>query len=170
MPHVHAFGRGGCVDEDNPPRHTFIIQGDISGRSLDISAFRKELRERRKYFYGQLVDILAQLRQQEFDYTDSLMPDPDSGDSLVVSPLLLIELNDLQLETLDFSTQPAKFASAIDFAFHQYHLLDQKYRLPAYKMSQEVAQLDVFGLEDLKGRLFDFLTLSIIARIMVPLF
>ncbi|KAH9207637.1 hypothetical protein DL95DRAFT_468489 [Leptodontidium sp. 2 PMI_412] len=85
------------------------------------------------------------------------MPDPDGGDTPVVGPLLSIQLNDLQLETRDFSTQPAKFASAIDFAFHQYHLLDQKYRLPAYKMSEEVAQLEVFGLEDLKGRLFDFI-------------
>ncbi|KAH6715938.1 hypothetical protein BKA61DRAFT_631473 [Leptodontidium sp. MPI-SDFR-AT-0119] len=157
VPRIHAFGRGGCVDENNPAGHTFIIQGYISGRSLDISAFRKEPRERRKYFYGQLVDILAQLRQQEFDHAGSLMPGSDGGDTPVVGPLLSIQLNDLQLETRNFSTLPAKFASAIDFAFHQYHLLDQKYRLPAYKMSQETAKLEVFGLEDLKGRLFGFI-------------
>jgi hypothetical protein len=96
---------------------------------------------------------LAQLRQQEFDRAGSLMPDPDGGDTPVVGPLLSLQLNDLQLEKRGFSIQPAKFASAIDFAFHQYHLLDQKYKLPAYKMSREVAQLEVFGLEDLKGRL-----------------
>ena len=102
----------------------------------------------------QLVDILAQLRQQEFDHAGSLMPDPDGGDTPVVGPLLSIQLNDLQLEKHDCTLEPSKFASAIDFTFHQYHLLNLKYRLPAYKMSQEVTQLEVFGLEDLKGRLF----------------
>jgi hypothetical protein len=157
VPHIHAFGRGGCIDENNPTGHTFIIQDYIPGRTLDLSAFRKKNPERRKYFYAQLIDILAQLRQQEFDHAGSLMPDPGGGDTPVVGPLLSIQLNDLQLEKRDFSTKPAKFASAIDFAFHQYHLLDEKYRLPAYNLSQEVAQLEVFGLEDLKGRLFSYI-------------
>ena len=74
--------------------------------------------ERRKYFYAQLIDILAQLRQQEFDHAGSLMPDPGGGDTPIVGPLLSIQLNDLQLEKRDFSTKPAKFASAIDFAFY----------------------------------------------------
>lgn len=105
----------------------------------------------------QLIDIFAQLRQQEFDHAGSLMPGPDGWDTPVIGPLLSIQLNDLQLEKPDLSTQPAKFATAVDFASHQYHLLDQRYRLPAYKMSQEVAQLEVFGLEDLKGRLSGYI-------------
>jgi hypothetical protein len=151
VPRIHAFGRG--IDENNPTGHTFIIQDYIPGRMLDLVAFRKGSLEQRKSFYAQLIDILAQLRQQEFDYAGSLMPDPDGGDAPVVGPLLSIQLNDLQLEKRDFSTKPAKFASAIDFAFYQYHLLDEKYKLPARNMSQEVAQLEVFGLQDLKGRL-----------------
>jgi len=157
VPHIHAFGRGGCVNKNNPTGHTFIIHDYIPGQSLNVSAFRKESIERRKYFYLQLIDILAQLRQQEFDQAGSLMPDPDGGNSPVVGPMLSIQLNDLQLECRDVPTHSAKFTSAIDFAFHQYHILTQKYRLPAFKMSQEVAELEVFGLEDLKKRLFDYI-------------
>jgi hypothetical protein len=113
--------------------------------------------KRRKDFYLQLVEILAELRRQEFHQAGSLMPDPDGGNTPVVGPMLFIQLNDLQLESCDSPPRPAKFASAIDFAFHQYHLLAQNYSLPAAKMSQEVAQLEVFGLEDLKGRLFGYI-------------
>jgi hypothetical protein len=157
VPHIHAFGRDGFIDERNPTGHAFIIQDYIPGSSLDILTFRKAPLERRKYFYTQLIDILAQLRQQEFDHSGSLMPDPLGGDTPVVGPLLSIELNDLQLDKPDFAPPPAKFSSAIDFAFYQYHLLYQRYRLPAYKMSREVAQLEVFGLEDLKGIIFGYI-------------
>ncbi|KAH7317696.1 kinase-like domain-containing protein [Rhexocercosporidium sp. MPI-PUGE-AT-0058] len=121
VPHIHAFGRGGCVNNNNPTGHTFIIQDYVPGQSLNMSAFRKEPKERRKHFYVQLIDILAQLRQQEFHQVGSLMPDPNGGNT----PL--------------------------------YHLLSQNYSLPAAKMSQEVAQLEIFGLEDLKGRLFSYI-------------
>lgn len=82
------------------------------------------------------------------------MPHPDGGTTPVVGPLLSIRLNDLRLDDRKLSVQAAKFASAIDFVFHQYNLLDQTYRLPAYKLTQEDAQREVFGLGDLKGRLF----------------
>jgi hypothetical protein len=116
VPHIHAFGRGGCINENNPTGHAFIIQDYIPGHSLDISAFRKAPREQRKYLYAQLINILAQLRQQEFNYASSLMPDPHGRDTPVVSLLLSIELNDVQLEKHDFTSLPAKFASAIDKA------------------------------------------------------
>ncbi|KAK3938431.1 hypothetical protein QBC46DRAFT_234149, partial [Diplogelasinospora grovesii] len=83
--------------------------------------------------------------------------DPAGGTTPLVGPLLSIQLNELQLENRELSIQPAKFASATDFAFHQYHLLDQTYKLPAYKLSQEVAELEIFGLEDLKSRLSDYI-------------
>ena len=81
------------------------------------------------------------------------MPDPDGGTTPLVGPLLSIQLNDLQLENHELPIQPAKYTSAADFACHQYYLLDWKYRLPAYNLSQEVAELEIFGLEDLKRRL-----------------
>jgi hypothetical protein len=105
----------------------------------------------------QLVDFFAQLRQLEFPYAGSLMPDPDGGTTPIVGPLLSIQLNELQLDKRDLSIQPAKFASTTDFALHQYHLLDQTYKLPAYKLSQQVAELEIFGLADLKQRLSHYI-------------
>ncbi|GAB1317840.1 hypothetical protein MFIFM68171_08050 [Madurella fahalii] len=156
LPRIHAFGRGGIVDEKNPIGHAYIIQSYIPGQSLDILAFRRKGPTQRKYFYSQLVDIFAQLCQQEFPYAGSLMPDPDGGTIPLVGPLLSIQLNELQLQNCELSIQPARFASATDFAFHQYHLLDQNYKLPAYKLSREVAELEIFGLADLKKRLSSY--------------
>ncbi|KAI0538799.1 kinase-like domain-containing protein [Xylaria digitata] len=153
VPRIHAFGRGGTVDEKNPTGHAYIIQSYIPGQSLDILAFRKKNPAQRKYLYSQLVDFLAQLHQQEFPYTGSLMPDPDGGLTPFVGPLLSIQLNELQLQNRELSILPARFASATDFAFHQYHLLNQTYMLPAHKLSQKVAKLGIFGLEDLRSRL-----------------
>jgi serine/threonine protein kinase len=157
VPNIHAFGRGGTVDEKNPTGHAYIIQSYIPGQSLDILAFRRKIPEQRKHFYSQLVDFFAQLRQLEFPYAGSLMPDPDGGRTPLVGPLLSMQLNELQLEKRDLSTQPAKFASATDFAFYQHYLLDQTYKLPAYKLSREVVELEIFGLEDLKSRLSNYL-------------
>jgi len=64
-------------------------------------AFRKKTPEQRKYFYPQLVDLFAQLHQQEFGYAGSLMPDPDGGTT--VGPLLSLQLNDLQIENRELS-------------------------------------------------------------------
>ncbi|KAH9208501.1 kinase-like domain-containing protein [Leptodontidium sp. 2 PMI_412] len=105
VPHIHAFGRGGTVDEENPTGLAYIIQSYIPGQSLDISAFlRTKNLEQRNHFYDQLIN----------------------------------------------------FTSAADFACHQYDLLDWKYRLPAYNLSRKVAELEIFGLEDLKRRLSDY--------------
>jgi hypothetical protein len=153
VPHIHAFGRGGAVDENNPTGHGYIIQSYITGQPLDVVAFRLGGLPRREYFYSQLVEIFAQLRQQEFPYAGSLMPDPDGGTNPHVGPLLSIQLNELQRENPGLTIQPAKFASAIDYAFYQYHLLDETHKLPAEKLCREVAELEVFALEDLKNRL-----------------
>ncbi|KAK4238404.1 hypothetical protein C8A03DRAFT_43819 [Achaetomium macrosporum] len=68
VPCIHAFGRGGTVDEKNPTGHAYIIQSYIPGQSLDILAFRRKDPTQRKFFYSQLVDFFAQLRQQEFPF------------------------------------------------------------------------------------------------------
>ena len=65
-----------------------------------------------------------------------------------------MQLNELQIDQGNLAVPTARFASAVDFAFHQYHILDQKYRLSASEMSELNTQLEVFGLEDLKGRIF----------------
>ncbi|EAQ88237.1 predicted protein [Chaetomium globosum CBS 148.51] len=51
------------------------------------------------------------------------------------------------------SIQPTKFATPLDYAYYQYRLLDESLRLPPEKLSQQVAELEVFALQDLKNRL-----------------
>ncbi|KAK3379043.1 kinase-like domain-containing protein [Lasiosphaeria ovina] len=155
VPNIHAFGRGGVVDEKNPTGHAYIIQSYIPGETLNLLTLRKMTVNQRMPFYSELVDFFAQLRQQEFPCGGSLMPDPDGGTAPLVGPLLSMQLNELQLENRDLNIQPATFASATDFAFHQYHLLDESLRLPYYKFSQATAEHHVFGMEDLKKRLSD---------------
>ncbi|KAK1768897.1 kinase-like domain-containing protein [Phialemonium atrogriseum] len=145
LPHVCGFGRGGTVDKLNPTGLAYIILEYIPGHSLDILAFVKESRERKAHFYSQLIDILAQLRQQEFDYAGSLLPDPDGGLAPILGPSLSMQLNELQIDQGNSAVPTARFASAVDFAFHQYHILDQKYRLPASDMSELNTQLENHG-------------------------
>lgn len=70
---------------------------------------------------------------------------------------LSIQLNELQIETCGSVAPPARFASATEFALYQYYLLDQKYRLPASELCPEVVRLEVFGLNDLKERLSNYI-------------
>jgi hypothetical protein len=82
-----------------------------------------------------------------------LVPDPDGGTNPRVGSLLSIQLNELQRENPGLSIQPAKFASPLDYVFYQYRLLDESHKPPPEKLSQEVTELEVFALEDLKNRL-----------------
>jgi len=60
------------------------------------------------------------------------MPSPNGGDATPrVDPLLSIPLNELQLDNPGLGPQPATFASAADFAFYLYHLLEEWYKIPA---------------------------------------
>jgi len=85
------------------------------------------------------------------------MPDPDNPTIPLVGPLLSIQLNKLQLENRTLSLQPTRFASATNFTFHQYRLLNETYNLPTYNLSRKVTKLKVFGLEDLKTRLSGYI-------------
>ena len=48
----------------------------VPGQPLDVQSLAADTRERRDYFYSQLIDIFAQMRQLEFSSAGSLMPDP----------------------------------------------------------------------------------------------
>ncbi|KAK0632513.1 hypothetical protein B0T14DRAFT_550025 [Immersiella caudata] len=157
VPYIHAFGRGGAVGEKNPTGHAYIIQSYIPGQSLDIFAFRWMDTTQKQNFYSQLVDIFAQLRQQELPSAGSLMPDPEGGTIPLVGPTLSIQLHELQLRNCEFSIQPARFASATNFASHQYCLLHENYKLPTYKLSRKEAGLEIFGLQNLKTRLSGYI-------------
>lgn len=58
-------------------------------------------RERRDYFYSQLIDILSQIRQLELPSLGSLLPDPSGGPDPIVAPLLSIPVNEMLVQCSD---------------------------------------------------------------------
>lgn len=153
VPHIHGFGPASAPDEHNPTGLAYIILDYIPGRSLDLLSLLQDSRPRRGHFYSQLFEILGELRRQEFDRAGSLMLDPDGGPAPVLGPSLSLQLNELQVERGAEDVTTGTFHSTADFASHQFHLLDQKYRLPVSDMSARTAQLEVFGLNDMKNRI-----------------
>ncbi len=107
------------MNQQNPTRLAYLIVDYIAGVSLDIRTFTNTAREQKTCFYSQLIDILAQLRQLEFDVSGSLMPDPEGGPDPVVGPLLSIGLNGLHQDQPDTvaAMPPGRFCSAADFAY-----------------------------------------------------
>lgn len=67
-----------------------------------METFVKDSRQRRDHFYSQLVVILDQLRQHEFDYAGSLMPDPggelDPQGRLIPDLIAIINTGALEVE------------------------------------------------------------------------
>lgn len=133
-----------------------MILDYIPGQSIDIASFVKGPRERRDHFYSQLIDILVELRQQEFDRAGSLMLDPRGTSTAVLGPLQSMQLNELQVERGSEAVRPATYDSVADFAWHQFDILNQKLQLPMSEMDLRTAQLEVFGLHDMKKRLSDY--------------
>lgn len=134
-----------------------MILDYIPGQSLNIVSFVEGPRERRDHFYSQLIDILVELRQQEFDRAGSLMPDPRGTSTPVLGPLQSMQLNELQVERGSEAVRPATYNSVADFAWHQFDVLNQKYQLPLSEMPLRTAQLEVFGLHDMKQRISNYI-------------
>jgi hypothetical protein len=155
VPQIHAFGQGvwprAAAEENNLPWFSYLIHDFVPGRPLDISLFTKDMlsQEWKRHFYSQLIDILAQLRQQEFDHAGSLMPDPDGGDKPIVGNSLSAALNDAQLnKQTDAATLPARFSSATNFAMHQHRLL--AHELPESDTPEWAARMRAVAVPDLK--------------------
>ncbi|KAK4033185.1 hypothetical protein C8A01DRAFT_19845, partial [Parachaetomium inaequale] len=154
---IHAFGQGvwprAAAEENNMPWFSYLIHDFVPGNPLDISLFTKDMlnQGRKRHFYSQLIDILAQLRQQEFDRAGSLMPDPDGGDKPIVGNALSAALNEAQINNQkDMATLPARFSSATDFALHQHSLLAEAYELPESDMPLWLAGVQAVAVPDLK--------------------
>ncbi|KAI1113277.1 kinase-like protein [Nemania sp. NC0429] len=156
VPHVHAFGPADTADERNPLGLAFMIIDYIPGQSLDVVSFLEGPSERREHFYSQLIDILAELRQQEFDQAGSLMPDPCGTSTPVLGPLQSMQLNELQVARGCEAVRPATYDSVAGFAWHQFEVLNQKYQLPLSEMGLRTAQLEVFGLHNMKQCMSDY--------------
>jgi len=143
---VHGFGRGGAVDEENPTGRTFVVLNYIPGKELNTAGFGKDTRERRNHFYSQLIDVLAQLRQLEFDAAGSLMPCFEGGPGPIIGKFLNIYGNDVNVEHKGEAASPGTFSSAINFCRYQYRLMRLRYQVPAMELGLRSAQREVFEL------------------------
>ena len=124
----------------------------MPGRPLDVELFAEDTRTRRDHFYSQLIDILAELRQLEFQSAGALMPDPIGHDDPIVGPLLSIHINHLQKQGVEVGSSKI-FTRAVDFAFHQLDVLAEYYQLPMSEQSLNTAQQEIFAQEHLKKEL-----------------
>lgn len=163
---VYAYGR----DEDfskagaEATSCVFSIFNFIPGHAIDSRKLVKEPKERVVHLYEQIIDILAQLRQLEFDESGSLYPDSVTDDNEDAEPvmgdLLCIEQNELQkLKRGRAAARPAKFKTTADYALYQYRLIEEAYELPiAGRGPLRLSQMEVYALYDLKAKIVDVLT------------
>lgn len=144
------------MDDHNPTGLAYVILDYVPGRSLDLASFfLNESRQSRSRFYSQLIDVLAELRSQEFDQAGSLMLDPDGRSTCTLGPSLSLQLNDLEGDQGVQSIPKGPFSSGSDFASHCFQILEEKYRSPVSDMSLFTAQLEVFALHDMKQRIYE---------------
>ncbi|ROT40647.1 hypothetical protein SODALDRAFT_338349 [Sodiomyces alkalinus F11] len=154
LPRIHAYGRGESLIRDSPTTQAYLILDFVDGRSIDLQALSEDTPQRRKHFFSQFIEIMAQLRQLEFNATGSLMPDHGGRPEPVVGGALSIPINELQIDLgrTGKASSPA-FTSATSFALQQHHLMSEIYRLPTSELSEETAQLQVFALHYLRKRI-----------------
>ncbi|RSL82363.1 hypothetical protein CEP51_005221 [Fusarium floridanum] len=149
LPRIRAYGRGERLVRDSPATQAYIILDFVPGRSLDLQALAKDTVPRRKYFYSQLIDVMAQLRQLEFTAAGSLMPADDGGPDPAIGNLLSIPSNELRIDCKE-ATPISTSTSAISFALHQHRLMSESYRLPRSELSPQTAELELFALDHLQ--------------------
>jgi len=129
----------------------------VPGQPLDVQSLAADTRERRDYFYSQLIDIFAQMRQIEFSSAGSLMPDPCGDDNPVMGPFSSIHINEMQVRGCQLVAPQAAFTSATEFILHQLRVMTEAYELPMSEQSLETAQPEGFALEHLKKELSKFI-------------
>ncbi|KAL5584115.1 hypothetical protein FOVSG1_015466 [Fusarium oxysporum f. sp. vasinfectum] len=61
LPDIHAYGNEKLV-RDSSTTQAFLILDFVSGQPLDLRALREDTLSRRKHFYAQLIEVMAQLQ------------------------------------------------------------------------------------------------------------
>lgn len=103
--------------------------------------------DRRKHFYSELIDVLAQLYSVEFATAGSLMPAPAGKSEPVVGDILSLPANELLMDRPGLQSTTAR----TDGQYMAYHhrVLSETYRLPTQDLSEDQAQLELFAIESL---------------------
>ncbi len=144
----------------------------IDGQPLTKKMLRDSSEDCRRQFFGEVVDIFAQLRRLEFPRGGSLMPNttvgiwarlwtfmflreqsftPQSTIGIEFEPKIVgafsMRKNELQV---DGYTAPRSIATtANEFFGEQYHLLQYMWKMPCQELSQEEAEREEFALHTL---------------------
>lgn len=120
IPYIHAYGQGELLTKDRSELLAYLILGYVPGHSLNVQSLAKDSRERRDFFYTQLIDVLAQMRQLEFPSAGSLFPTSSGAVSPIVGPLLTIPINEMQIQGYEATTLSNALTSVSDFVLYQF--------------------------------------------------
>ncbi|KAG8418520.1 hypothetical protein J3459_012390 [Metarhizium acridum] len=171
IPQVYAYGRS-RLRRCTSALQVFMVLDYISGQPLTKKLLRDSSEEYRRQFFGELVDMFAQLRGLEFPRGGSLMPNASSGiwarlrafifsgeesftpqstKNFKFGPKVVgafsMRKNELQV---DGYTAPRFTANtAKDFLGEQYNLLAYTWDLPSQELSREEAEREEFALHAL---------------------
>lgn len=156
IPSIRGYGRGEPLTKDRLTPVAYLILDYIPGRGLDVRSLAKDTRQRRDYFYSQLIDILAQMRQLEFPSAGTLMLDSQNKPGSVLGPLCSRSANELHVQGTQAISPTAPFKTTTDFVLFQLGLITESCRPPLSEQSLQDAQFEVFALCHLKKVLHEF--------------
>lgn len=171
IPRVHVYGRS-RLRRDTSAHQVFIVLDYIDGQPLTKKMLQDSSEDCRRQFFGEVVDIFAQLRRLEFPRGGSLMPTatvgiwarlwtfmflqeesftPQSTMGIEFGPKIVgafsMRKNELQV---DGYTAPRSTATtANEFFEEQYHLLQYMWKIPSQELGREEAEREEFALHAL---------------------
>ncbi|KAG8674087.1 hypothetical protein FPOAC1_000050 [Fusarium poae] len=171
IPRVYAYGRS-RLRHNTLARQVFIVSDYMDGKSLTKRMLRDSPEDFRRRFFGDIVDIFAQLRRIEFPQGGSLMPNaavgiwpqfftsifhreeaftPQSATDHRFGPKIAgaisMRRNELQID--GYTSPPSAFTTANDFFREQYQLLQYMWKMPSQELGREEAERDEFALHAL---------------------
>ncbi|KAG5796191.1 hypothetical protein H9Q69_004745 [Fusarium xylarioides] len=171
IPRVYAYGRS-RLRHNTLARQVFIVSDYMDGMSLTKRMLRNSPEDCRRQFFGDIVNIFAQLRRLEFPQGGSLMPNgavgiwpqllrsilrreevftPQSATDHRFGPKIVgaisMRRNELQI---DGYTAPRSISTTVNEFFRErYQLLQYMWKMPSQELGREEAERDEFALHAL---------------------
>ncbi|RTE81738.1 hypothetical protein BHE90_003738 [Fusarium euwallaceae] len=148
VPHMHAYGRDAELTKTSTRTQAFLIVDAIQGEPLDKKHLIGAEEEHRRKFFSQLIDILAELRQQEFPLMGSLMPNPDGSPKPILGPVMSMSAATLRLPS------QSTFSSARKYMKYQFDLISGLFSPPVSNHTVDDIKQEIFSLHCMEG-IFD---------------
>ncbi|EFY93995.1 phosphotransferase [Metarhizium robertsii ARSEF 23] len=147
VPRVLAYGIHDKVVEG--AETPFMIMNLSPGRQLHTKTFLLATKAQRQRLYGDLIDILSQLRKLEFPAGGSLMLNPDDDEcNPILGPFLSMTANEFEGSS-GRPLRPEVFTSMKRFVDYHYSILTETYRLPVENLSYRDAKTELYALDSL---------------------